>query len=87
MSVYFCLIAGDLNIERVRSGCLYIVKPSHNFVPVHNHVFDATFSEHFLYDDLLRSCVFHIYTVKLAHAVTSIKQSTVLKGHLFFVLS
>ena len=27
------------------------------------------------------------YTVKPAHAVTSIKQSTVLKGHLFLVLS
>ena len=26
-------------------------------------------------------------TVKSAHAVTSIKQSPVLKGHLFFVLS
>jgi hypothetical protein len=27
------------------------------------------------------------YTVKPAHAVTSIKQSSVLKGHLFLVLS
>ena len=29
----------------------------------------------------------YIYTVKPAHVVTSIKQSPVLKGHLFLVLS
>ena len=28
-----------------------------------------------------------VYTVKPAHAVTSVKQSPVLKGHLFLVLS
>ena len=29
----------------------------------------------------------YMHTVKPAHAITSIKQSPVLKGHIFFVLS
>jgi hypothetical protein len=31
--------------------------------------------------------IFYVYTVKHAYVVTSIKQSPVLKGHLFLVLS
>jgi len=43
--------------------------------------------KYFVGHRLLKS-YFHLQaTVKPAHAVTSIKQSPVLKGHLFFVLS
>ena len=36
---------------------------------------------------ILQYCFFYLYTVKSSHAVTSIKQSPVLKGHLLLVLS
>jgi hypothetical protein len=37
--------------------------------------------------NLYTSDIIYLYTVKPAHAVTSIKQSSVLKGHLFLVLT
>ena len=79
-----------------RMVCLNTNLPLYNFNHVHReiHILQQSHSFHYIYNLVKYKNIvgfltikYNIYTVKPVCAVTSIKQSPVLKGHIFLVLS